>query len=172
MFIGYIDLLNLIYENCLLNLKMTSLLNYTKAPDRSRIVIMVSKHISETNSSTNTSPWITLPIWKCRRRRRNLRNALESYLEVLLPIWQLGSSVCRRAGWGWWAGGRLCRAVCCHIQRTQLQALWAPGRYTRLVTETVLPWGREGRERWMSSTLSQRSETEALPLSSAGKNPR
>lgn len=53
---------------------MTTLLNYTKAPDRSRIVIMVSKHISETNSSTNTSPWITLPIWKCGRQRRNLRN--------------------------------------------------------------------------------------------------
>lgn len=98
--------------------------------------------------------------------------AMESYLEVLWPTWPLGSSVCRRAGWGWWAGGRLCRAVCYHIQRTQLQALWAPGRYTRTVTETVLPWGRGGRERWTSSTLSQKSETEVHPLSSAGKNPR
>lgn len=139
---------------------------------------IVSKYISEINSSTNTWPWITnkfksgenFPVfWICRRR--NLRNKLV-YLEVLWPTWPLGSSVFRRGCWGWWAGGQLCRAVCYHSPRTLLQALWAPGRYTQTVTETVPPWGRGGQEHWPSSTLSPRSETEARPLSSAGKNPR
>ncbi len=34
------------------------------------------------------------------------------------------------------------------------------------------PWRREGQEHWPSTALSPRSETEARPLSSAGKNPR
>lgn len=89
-------------------------------------------------------------------------------LEVLWPTSPSAPSAFRPGGWGWRAGGRSCRAACCHSPSTPPQARSAPERCRWRAAGRAWPrLHREAPGRWRHwrrrSTPSPRTGSRSRP---------